>query len=545
MTSTFRTVWLWCLLIVFAVSVACSDVRLAKRVTGGNSGAVSKGEFCVAEPKEVKPVTKILYIVDKSYSNTLVILPDGGTLPGTDAGAAKRGKAIDDFVTQNASKDYFRYGLVAFFYDYGVSYVTDPATGQPGFTPDENQMFAATQRLRTERDDSETPYIEALQTGLQVIKNDLTAHPDERSSYFVVFLSDGIPTVGQSDSVIFDLVRQIKQQGSQVILNAGYYGNYGEYTEEAKTRLKEMAKIGGGKFLDFNTTTNWDFGDFFDKPTFEPWFLSRFMVYNLSAGYCLDGSVNTDSDADGMCDKDEISLSSFGFDPRKRWSFGDGYGDYFHWRRFKYQETLPPCNDRADEDHDLLTTCEEKYIRNERAREDIGKAGDPKQYDTDRDGVVDGIETFVFFPRTMAYAMDDTNLMESFDGEEPAEHQISQHRNPLVVDRGALNYDSNISPIVGGALDCYKHDQRSLPLYPTLEVKAGDTLPGLEHKAQENAVFVYFIQKPQKAPRDDGVLKFDVQLIKNDPVLRDHNKAAGLLKIADSVFKTYVPPVRK
>ncbi len=524
--------------------VNCSDVRLTKVGPKENSNAISKGQFCVSDPEEVRPVTKVLFIVDKSYSNQLVILPDGGTLPGTDPGGRKRGGAIDDLVQKNMGKDYFRYGLVVFFYDYGESYIKDPVSGRDGFTPNPADVFAATSKLRQVPDDSETPFIESLQRGLQVIKNDRDFHQDERSSYVVIFLSDGIPTVGQSDRTIYDLVNQIKQAGGDLVFNTAFYGDYGDYTQEAKDRLEEMARIGGGKFVDFNTSTQWEFEEFFDQPTYEPWFLSKFMVYNLSAGFCLDGEVDTDSDADGMCDRDELELKGLGFDPQNRFSFGDGYGDYFHWRRFKYRESLPPCVDRSDEDHDYLTACEEKYIKNERAKEDIGKVGHPKQFDTDRDGILDGLETFVFFSRTLAFAMDDTNLLESFDGEESAEHQISQHRNPLVVDSGALSYDSTITPILGPGADCYQHNQARLPLYPTLEVKVGDTLPGLEHRAQENAVLVYYIQKRQKAPREDGVLRYSVQFIKNDPILRDVNQAAGLLQVADKLFKTYAPPGR-
>ena len=530
--------------LIFGGVISCSDVRLMKLATPSSSNAVSKGSFCIGEPLEVKPVTKVLFIVDKSYSNQLVILPDGGTLPGTDVGGVLRGGNIDRLVQSHADESWFRYGLVAFLDYEAISYVKDPQTGQNGFSPEPQDMYNATQRLRNDPDSGETPFIEALQKGLEVIRNDQNAHRDERSNYVVLFLSDGIPTVGQSDEVIYDLVRQYKAVGGNVVFNSSFYGFYGDYTQEAKDRLAQMAKVGGGKFLDFNQTKDWDFEEFFKDPTFEPWFLSRFMVYNIAAGYCLDGTINTDSDSDGMCDKDEIAMSKNGFDPQNRFSFGDGYGDYFHWRRFKYREVLPTCADRSDEDHDLLTACEEKYIHNDRPIPDFGKVSDAKQYDSDRDGVLDGIETFVFFPRTMAYALDNTNLLESFDGEETAEYQIAQHRNPLVVDAGRLSYDSDISPILGQSADCYAHNQEQLPLYPTLAVKAGNTLPGLEHAAQENPVLVYYIQKPQRSPREDGVLRYSVQKLKNDPNLRDYNRYAGLLKIADKVFTTYVPPER-
>lgn len=535
------------LLILISITglvVSCSDVRLAQPNDGNQSNGLSKGEFCLNDPEDIRPVTKVLFIVDKSYSNTLVLLPDGGTLPGNDPGAQKRGETIDKVVRKNAGKDYYRYGLVAFIFAQGDAYTTDPQTGKAGFTPNPDDMFKATQKLRDVADDGETPFIEGLETSLKMIKSDQQDHKDEKSRYVVIFLSDGIPTVGQSDNRIFDLVREIKTAGGDLVFNTGFYGDYGNYTQNAKDRLKEMARIGDGKFFDFNTSTDWDFDDYFDLPTKEPYFMARFLVYNLAAGFCLDGSIDTDSDADGLCDKDETAMKDDGFDPQNRFSFNDGYSDYFHWRTFKWGENLPPCADRTDEDHDLLTFCEEKYLKNESAKPEIGKTGNPKSFDTDRDGVIDGIETLVFFPDTLAFAMDDHNLPETYDGEESADYQITQHRNPLVRDAQAVSYDSTVTPIMGRKRECFNHTQSRLSLYPTLPVRAGNTLPGLEHGANENPVFVYFVQRMQKAPREEGILKYSVQKLKHDPNLGRHNSYADLLKISDDIFSSYTPPKR-
>lgn len=532
------------LLIVFSLLLcsACSDVSLV-RIKRGPSEAQGKGQFCISPPTEINVTTKILFVVDKSYSNQVIYLPGGDSLPGTDPGAVKRGGAIDFFVQEHAGRPHFRYGLVAFQEDYGQSYITDTETGLPGFTPEESIVYQATQALRENYDNGETPYLQALQMALQVVQNDANHYRDERATYHVFFLSDGIPTVGQEDEQIFALVEQLKNAGT-LNLSTGFYGDYGDLTEEAKQRLREMARIGGGKFIDFNDSSHWDLDDFLEEPTFEPWFLSKFMVYNINAGFCRDGKVDADSDGDGLCDRDENELSRQGFDPANRFTFGDGYGDYFHWRRFKYGESLPPCRDRSDEDHDLLTACEEKYIRNDDASDDVGKSGHIGVYDTDRDGVLDGIETFVYFVKSLAFAMDETNLTTSFDGEEPAGYQIAQHRSPLIEDRHALSYDTELIPVTEGNLDCVRFQQKLLPVYPTLAVPAGNTLPGLEHGTNTNRVMAYYIQKPQRRPKDDGVLRYTIQGINYDPILKDFNKTAGLLRINDEVFSTYVPPLR-
>jgi hypothetical protein len=353
----------------------------------------------------------------------------------------------------------------------------------------------------------------------------------------VFFVSDGEPTDINNEGELNKLVKDIVDiDPKNVALSAAFYGSNGD---EAARRLERMAKLGNGKFVNFETNANWDFNDLIVKPTFEPWQLKyELIVYNLNAGFCEDGKVDVDSDADGMCDKDELRMP--GFDPRKRFSFDDGYGDYFHWRRFKYGETLPPCTDRSDEDHDLLTGCEEKYIRNERPTQDIPNSGDPKNPDTDRDGILDGIETFVYMRRTMAYAMDSFNLQENFDGEEPARRQIGQHRSPLVRDADQPAYDTRLTPIAGRALDCYQFTQSVLPLYSTLEVKAGDTLPGLEHKAWENAVYVHYIQTRQSDPKGDGILRYSVQKLNNDELTRRRINSNEALRFDDRKFKSYI-----
>ncbi len=41
-----------------------------------------------------------------------------------------------------------------------------------------------------------------------------------------------------------------------------------------------------------------------------PWSLKEFLVYNINAGFCFDGKVDVDSDADGICDRDEMTMNN-------------------------------------------------------------------------------------------------------------------------------------------------------------------------------------------------------------------------------------------
>ncbi len=97
-----------------------------------------------------------------------------------------------------------------------------------------------------------------------------------------------------------------------------------------------------------------------------------------------------------------------------------------------------------------------------------------------------------------------------------------------------------LSLIPGRVLDCYEFRQSVLPLYPTLEVNAGDTLEGLEHKAYENAIYVHYIQTPQSDPNGDGILRYSVQKLMNDDVTRRRIGANEALRFDDTKFKSYL-----
>ena len=513
----------------------CVDVNLVPQKVKGLS-IPSKGSFCIVDPIEVNGSTKIMFIVDVSESNS-----------DTDPDGSKRANNIDKFVTE-AQKDPYQYGLIVFDDSPEAVINYNGNKGQPRFTDDPDEIYQATQTIRRNPSRGYTVYGLALTMAKQAIKDDIRLFPDERSTYIILFISDGEPSDSDPNSEISSLVNI---DNREIYLSTAYYGNHGN---NAINLLQNMAKEGGGNFVNFENDENWDFNQLIIENDVIPWNLKRFLVYNLNAGFCLDGRVDVDSDADGMCDRDEIAMNDLyaeklraegkSFDPANRFSFGDGYGDFFHWLRFRNPgKSLPSCEDRSDEDFDLLTKCEENEIENQSNSDDVPTRGDPKVFDTDRDGIIDGIETYVYFAsentgQTTRYtaALDKENLEDNPDGEESVLVQIQQHRNPWFQDPEAEAYDTSLIPLLNNPTKvCYMFSQSVLPVYQTLEVKKGNTLPGLDHLAGENSVMVYYIQVLQPNPDDVGVLKHSVQRINRSPL------SPGL-QVTDGIFDEYIPP---
>ena len=518
--------------IFFVFLIGCSDVHLEVPEVV-DPVVQSKGGFCISKPDEIIKYTKFLFVIDKSGSNRTM-----------DPGGQKRSANIRDFVLGNSHETSFRYAMVSF--GIGAQAYTFDKLGQPGFTDSNQVMLEATQKMQSDSDNGKTPYKAGLQLSEEVIQNDVKLFPDEESRYVIFFISDGEPTDISSDTgggfntaLLDSLVTNlISVEGKDIYLSSAYYGGNGA---KAQSLLKRMAEKGNGKYVNFEENEHWDFNDLVVKPDVQPWQLKTLLVYNVSDGFCIDHSIDVDSDADGMCDKDELRLQELGFDPAKRFSFGGGYGDYFHWLRMKHGKELPPCDDRSDEDHDLLTRCEEDFIENTQPSNPTNRThGDRLNPDTDFDGIIDGVETFVFFTRSRSFAMDDRNLSSvQYDFEEQAGQQIYQHRNPLIKDPDAQAYDAEYSPILEDETKtCYDFTMSTLPLKQTIEVKAGDTLPGLEHKAGENIVLLYYMQSYQNDPNGIFTYSYSFQkLMKNN--LRTTSETG--LKVDDSVFTVYIP----
>src|SRR5690606_2579437 len=191
-----------------------------------------------------------------------------------------------------------------------------------------------------------------------------------------------------------------------------------------------------------------------------------------------------DSDADGVCDLDEIY---YGLDPLKRSTpqkntdgvlVDTGYSDLFLLAQIQGKITLPLCNDpakRLDLDNDLLNEREEAAVQNltpfgTAYKEVKWTRSNPLDPDTDNDGILDGLEVRAF-RNHIGWALDN-RVDKDWDGEGvSAFRQVQQHRNPLEPDRGEKAYDVTITPIgIENGRSCFDYSQTSLPLYDVMDV---------------------------------------------------------------------------
>ncbi|MBK9294049.1 MAG: hypothetical protein IPM57_06325 [Oligoflexia bacterium] len=405
-------------------------------------------------------------------------------------------------------------------------------------------MQEAINLQRSEPDDGGTPYRAAIAMAKQTIRGDIKDHPEEDSIYLVFFMSDGYPTdygsQGPPGQPAFDDVQDlINIAPGRIRFSAAYYGPEDVGASEG---LKRMAEVGQGKFVDLNEKDDFEIDDLLVGGSSGETYVIKpgsFIVYNTNSAICFDNAMGMDSDGDGLCDKDELTLGA-PYQPNNRFSFGDAYSDYIHYAAQIAKETLTPCQDRKDEDNDLLTVCEESYMKNMTPTGTKLTATDRVNPDTDGDGIGDGIEYFMLHQKSVG--MDMFNLFKNYDSEFfNAGDQIRAHRNPLFPDDKIPQqnyYDTKIDFTGYNAQgqSCYNFSQNFMQTYKTMPLSEFQTTkPELAHPANGNVVMIAFIQTLQRDPSAPGVYVYSYQTV-------DVNSKQGLT-INDKIFKLYKVPI--
>lgn len=493
----------------------CDNSRLSLIKQSSLENIKTAGEICAGPPSAFEVFTKILFVVDKSGSNN-----------NTDVNNY-RVNTINAFYQKHQANAYAQWSVVVFNGQNAQSYIT-------GFSGDPAIVGAAIARIGQDVDADATPYKAALTTARATINYDMAMNPSQTANYVVVFLSDGQPTdYGNpiDDAAINADVDSLVKMG-HVTLSTVYYG---PADPVASNRLAKMAQIGQGQFLDTNIDGMIPIDNLIGFATAEPWIIKNFYVTNLNAAPCDDGSIDSDSDADGLCDKDELlynkdfsadpvklqRMAGKKFDPNSRNSFSTTLSDALYYKYIVYGESLPTsCTNTVDADADLLNFCEEQFLQSSTPvgptqawTQLMQKDADPLNFDSDGDGYTDYFEFIM--TRNKSGALDFNNLAQQYLGIRLdtifLEHR--NWRNPA----NAVPYDGKLrfAKVNSSGQNCYDYQQKVLPLYRTAAIStaASSGNSSLAHGVNENVIMISFIQTPEKDPNGPGELRYHFQKV--------------------------------
>ena len=469
--------------------------------------------------------SKVLFVVDQTRSNKK-----------SDPQKAMRRQGIQSFIEQNKNNNHVSYGIVGFS-DEVFSPITlngnEISKDVLTFTFDSELFEKSLTETLARKDKGRGNYTNLLHTLLNEVTEgidfDSRMNGAKIVDYHIIFISDGNLSVRKDGHKAFvNGVRDVVRRFDRVNVHSVYYGDYknrglsavqkagkgfkavfqlyafrsiglplASYNSSpavstGKTddvrHLMQISETGQGHYIDQNEDSEWSLD------LSQQWSATPFIVYNLNAGFCLNGRIGLDSDMDGLCDEDEMKMT--GFEPDNRFSFNDGYGDYFHWMEFEKQRmSLTPCSNRTDEDRDFLTYCEEEYINSLAGDHPLLDANNP---DSDGDRILDGIEVLVYWANDPLAARNPYNLDKYSEGLSDYE-RIVQHISPFAPAEEQTAYKTSLVPVKGSQGSCYSLRQAKLPVYPTLYVNKDDTLSQIPQNSGENTLLIYTLRQRQNS----------------------------------------------
>ncbi|MFN7454800.1 MAG: vWA domain-containing protein [Pseudobdellovibrionaceae bacterium] len=506
----------------------CGDVGIKQADDSLNISG--KSLVCTEDPKIFGLYTKVMFVIDKSGSNR-------DTDPDRDNG--KRASAIKDFLDKNRNNPYIQWGFLKFQNDKAESYIPDQGGPNRIFTADPNLMDQALDRFESESDNGTTPYRAALQMTITAVKEDLKIDSELSANYNIIFISDGVPTDAADPNIYSDVENLANLSPGNVHLSTVYYG---PPSNNAEMRLERMAELGLGKYQDANQDPIINIDNLIvGGKSAEPYVIKSFVVYNLNAANCDDGTVGADSDSDGLCDRDEKRYNDLFakdtaqkarmggkiFDPANRNSFHPYLNDGIFYRYIAFNENIPrDCSDEKDADFDLANTCEEKYLYNRNPQgptvnwtnEMINRSreADPYYFDSDGDGFLDMME-YLFF-RNKSTAMNFNNIFDRSNGLQH-DYLLLNHLNP-VNPNSEVGYGIEFIRVESNSQgqNCYTYRQDNLPLYNTLDLspfQASGSVD-LSHSQNENVILIYYIQVLENNPNSKGILRYSYQKMMKD-----------------------------
>lgn len=260
--------------------------------------------------------------------------------------------------------------------------------------------------------------------------------------------------------------------------------------EEARALLGGIARTGDGVFRDFSRAEEIDFLSFDLASIRRENALKNLIVTNTNLQATAEG-LKVDSDGDGILDDTEFEL---GMNRLSLDSDGDGFSDALEYaeRRNGFDPTLPTpgCEDpdlRRDVDADGLAECEELILRTS-----------TELFDTDADGLPDGLEVQVGSDPARPDALSDADLDGVRNGDEVRFH--TSIAVPEANQRSKLAYRYRTESL--GKNDegesCYAFEVKNVQLGTPL------ARPGEAGSYGRNDLLVYMAEAPFDDPEDFG-----------------------------------------
>lgn len=325
------------LVAVMLLQVACSDVKLSPYQSVNYSTSASGINFCTTQADTIKSNLKFIFIVDRSGSNQLRYDTTNPsiTFPGTDPTGSRRFDALLRFVEGFQNDEYIHWSMINFNSEANVA---------RRFTNDKDAFydFVTDQRDRTAQIDSgSTNYLSALEHLQNMIEEDIAEAKEQpeiiSSNYVVFFISDGEP-----------IVQQVLQDGEQIL---GRIETVTSFEEEEKMFVEgiqvntayyyeDPVSVGARDLLNnMSMTGNGDFLEFASGQEIDfsrfaiPVRISRFALKEIwitNPHTIWDGNVLT-ADSDADGISDQKEIM-IGSDPHMYDTDGNGVGDGVEYR---------------------------------------------------------------------------------------------------------------------------------------------------------------------------------------------------------------------
>jgi hypothetical protein len=324
--------------------------------------------FCTSAPSPAKQYLKYLFIIDHSASNQPGF-PNPLTpldITNTDSQGSRRYGPMINFI-QNLAPDpnnITSFGLIDF-----ADSATQPGT-VVGFDDSATDFIslATTDWIGTGTalapepvDGGFTNYQSALNLALSLIQSDaevaaaLNNNPFIATSYQIIFVTDGVPTVQQGAGVytqtfatdispVISSIMNLKNNPvvgkyiSNIVLNTAYYFN-AVSDASAISLLQQMSAAGNGLYIQFGSGQNILYQSFVPPARNIVNELADVFVQNENAVWWDDGRFLADTDGDGLPDLIE---QQFGSDPNVKDTDGNGVSDLI-----EYRTKGKPCSDAA------------------------------------------------------------------------------------------------------------------------------------------------------------------------------------------------------